>query len=137
MAMPSLLDEARPLLDACRQAERVVLMVPLPMYLGTSCCKERDHCLGYYHEDRQRHICRDVINLYEAMVRWLSWEARDNVHVACPHLELMATARTLGVSGLSFVLSSYSYDGIHLSADGYRDLRDDGPPAAMTAPQPR
>ena len=124
MAMPPLLDEARPLLDACRQAESVVLMAPLPMYLGTSCCEERDHCLGYYHEDSQRHICREVINLYEAMVRWLSWEARDNVHVACPHLELMATARTLGVGGLSFVLSSYSYDGIHLSADGYRDVFD-------------
>ena len=118
MAMPPLLDEAHPLWDACRQAESVVLMAPLPMHLGTPCCEERDHCMGHYHEDHQRRTCHEVISLYEAMIRWLSWEARDNAYVACLHLELMATAGTLGVSGMPFVVSSYSYDGIHLSADG-------------------
>ena len=72
--MPPLLEEARPLLDVCREADRVVLMAPLPMYLGTPCCEERDHCLGYYHEDHQRHTSREVISLYEVMTRWVSWE---------------------------------------------------------------
>ena len=74
VTMPPLLEEACPLLDVCREADRVVLMAPLPMYLGTPCCEERDHCLGYYHEDHQRHTSREVISLYEVMTRWVSWE---------------------------------------------------------------
>ena len=49
-------------------------------------------------------------------------ELGDNLYVVCPHIELMATARTLGAREFPFVLLSYSYDGIHLSPDGYRDI---------------
>ena len=49
-------------------------------------------------------------------------ELGDNLYVVCLHIELMATARTLGAREFPFVLLSYSYDGIHLSPDGYRDI---------------
>ena len=56
------------------------------------------------------------------MVRWLSWIDQHNFFVVCPQVELMAVAKTLRVDGMSFLLAAFSYDGVHLSTDGYRDL---------------
>ena len=58
------------------------------------------------------------------MVRWLSWIDQHNFFVVCPQVELMAVAKTLRVDGMSFLLAAFSYDGVHLSPDGYRDLFD-------------
>ena len=122
--MAALMDEARPLLDACREAESVIFMVPLPMYMVEPCCEEYDHCRGNHTDEHQRYICRKVSVLHQAMVRWLSWLGQSNVFVVCPHLELMAVARTLRVDAMRFLLASYCFDGVHLTADAYRDLFD-------------
>ena len=122
--MASLMDECRPLLHACREAEAIILMSPLPMYLVHPCCEVSDHCLGHYNDERRRYICREVAGLHQAMVRWLSWVDQPNVFVACPHQELWATARILGMESMMFLLNSYTYDGVHLRSEAYRDLFD-------------
>ena len=122
--MASLLDESRPLLDACVEASRVIIMAPLPIYMGEPCCKEPDHCFGHFYEEQQKRICRGMAVVYQAMVRWLSWIDQPNVFIACPQVELMAVAKTLRVDEMSFLLAAYSYDGVHLSSTGYRDLFD-------------
>ena len=122
--MASLLDESRPLLDACVEASRVIIMAPLPIYMGEPCCKEPDHCFGHFYEEQQKRVCRGTAVLYQAMVMWLSWIDQPNFFIACPQVELMAVVKTLRVDEMSFLLAAYSYDGVHLSSTGYRDLFD-------------
>ena len=122
--MATLLDESRPLLNACAGASRVVIMAPLPMYMSEPCCEEVGHCAGHFTDMHQRRTCRGITDLYQAMVRWLSWIDQPNFFVVCPQVEIMAVAKTLRVDPMSFFLAAFSYDGVHLSPDGYRDLFD-------------
>ena len=112
------------MLDACVEASRVIIMAPLPIYMGEPCCKEPDHCFGHFYEEQQKRVCRGTAVLYQAMVMWLSWIDQPNFFIACPQVELMAVVKTLRVDEMSFLLAAYSYDGVHLSSTGYRDLFD-------------
>ena len=96
---------------------------PCP-FTWAPCCEEPDHCFGHFYEEQQKRICRGTAVLYQAMVRWLSWIDQPNFFILCPQVELMAVAKTLRVDEMSFLLAAYSYDGVHLSSTGYRDLFD-------------
>ena len=99
-----LLDESHLLLNACAGASRVIMAL-LPMYMGEPCCEEFGHCTGHYTDMHQRRICRGITDLYQAMVRWLSWIDQPNFFVVCPQVELMAVAKTLRVDRMSFLLA--------------------------------
>ena len=119
-----LLEDAAPLIRACRGAARIVLMGPLPIYLSIPCCEDSSHCVGYLRESLRLDMCRGVKLFHEAIVRWVSWLDQQNVFVVCPHEELMEDGRLLGEDAMSFLVAAYSYDGVHLSATSYRDLLD-------------
>ena len=122
MGMAPLLEETRPLFEACRSAKKLVLMTPLPRYLTAPCCESDGHCLCFYTERARREICRGVADLREAAIRWVSWCRQENLYVVAPHLELMEVAKSLREDGMTFLQDSYYYDGVQLTADGYRDI---------------
>jgi len=117
-------DQSQPLLEACKGAEWVVLITPLPRYLTVPCCDVTGHCARHYRESQQRHVCREVGELREATVRWASHHDNDGLYVVGPHLELLEVAKARSEDGLRFLKDCFAFDGIHLTPDGYCDLFD-------------
>ena len=120
--MKQLWDMSVPLVGACSSAASILLMTPLPRYITVPCCESANHCEGYYLEKNIRRICRDVGELREITLRWASRISGDKISVASPHLELTEIAKSAKENPAHFISESFSFDGIHLTSDGYRDL---------------
>ena len=122
--MLRLLDDAYPLLNASRGADKVILMMPLPVYLTDSCCEDPIHCTGYYEGGAQRGICRGLTDLREVVIRYVSNLNKENYYVVAPHHELMNVAKSHRRDELEWLRDSYTFDAVHLTAEGYMDLFD-------------
>ena len=120
--MKRLWDQSWPLLEACKTANTLLLMTPLPRYITVPCCDLEGHCLGYYQDGNFGNICRKVAELRETTLRWVSRIDSERIFVISPHLELTEVARANREDTKYSLTEAYSYDGIHLTCNGYREL---------------
>jgi hypothetical protein len=120
--MQNLWEQAMPILEACKQAVKVLFITPLPIYLTTPCCEDSEHCVGLCQLTHFRGITNRVASLYDATMQWVSRLKSPRMAVVCPHLELMDAARRLTAEAKESLSEAFSHDGIHLTFAGYRTL---------------
>jgi hypothetical protein len=120
--MQNLWDQAMPILEACKQAVRILFITPLPIYLTTPCCEDPGHCVGLGQLTHFRGVTNAVASLHDATMRWVSRLKSPRMAVVCPHLELMDAARKQKEDARESLSDAYCYDGIHLTFAGYTTL---------------
>lgn len=122
--MTQLLNRSRPLMEACGQALKIVLITPLPMYVTEACCEKPNHCQGYWHEYHFKRLTHEIADLREVVLRWVSRQEDDRTMVATPHLLISDMARQAKRDPVYALKDAYSYDGVHLTCDGYQEFTD-------------
>jgi len=122
--MKKLWQQTNPLLGACKEAQAILIMTPLPRYITVPCCELSSHCTGFYLESSARALCRGMGELREALIRYVSRMDADNIFVAAPHLEIMEAAKLARDNPARHLADAFGFDGIHLTFDGYKELMD-------------
>jgi hypothetical protein len=94
--MQHLWEQAMPILEACKQNDRIG--TPLPIYLTTPCCEDPEHCVGLGQLTHFRGVTNGVASLHDATMRLVSRLKSPQMAVVCPHLELRDAARNQKVN---------------------------------------
>jgi hypothetical protein len=110
-----------PLANAAKGA-KVVLVCPIPRYVKTKCCDDPSHITNFGNEDYEDELMDFQDQHRKILVGWGSSQGLD-YEIFDPSTVVNPTEPGLGnrltTSGTSLWADK---DGVHLSAEGYRDV---------------
>jgi hypothetical protein len=109
---------------ACKKDSVGLVVPPLPRYIFSGCCDQKDHCPNITDPDHPRKMLADIICLRNSLKKIVSSHGLTNTRVldSCCVTKCTGTANT--EMRLAAIRDVMSHDGVHYLSEGYANLAD-------------